>query len=204
MVLFSAWDDKDSVVGQLSYEQQVGSDGLTLRGLASYGESEPGGLLEPLEVEEETWFFSVEADYPIIRSRRFNFAVSGGFDYVDQKTDVLSGALTLSEDSLRVLHASATIDFRDSYNGANSAQFGIRQGLPIFGASESGDDELSRIEGDGVFTSLNAEYSRLQRITSNFNLFGRVGGQYGFTELLATKSSRSAASHSDAAMIRPN
>ena len=93
----------------------------------------------------------------------------------------------LSDDSLRVLHASAIFDYRDSFDGANFAEIGIRQGLPIIGASEKGDADLSRSEGDGTFTSFNAEVARLQRLTSDFNLLARIGGQYGFDQLLSTE-----------------
>ena len=86
-----------------------------------------------------------------------------------------------------MLHATATFDNRDRFNGANFAALGIRQGLPILGASEKGDNPLSRPDGDGEFTSLNAEVARLQRVTSDVNLLVRVGGQYGFTELLSTE-----------------
>ena len=187
LVLFSALDDEEQRVAQITYEQQIGSDGLKVRGLASYGDSEPGGSIEALEVEQETLLLSFEAEYPYIRSRRFNFSVSAGFDYIEQDSELFGGSLTVVDDSLRVLHATAFFDYRDGFNGANSAQIGIRQGLPILGASDKGDNALSRVEGDGTFTSINAEVARLQRITSEFNLLARVGGQYGATELLSTE-----------------
>ena len=91
LVLFSALDDEEQRVGQITYEQQIGSDGLKIRGTASYGESEPGGSLEPAEIEQETTFFSLQVEYPYVRSRRFNFTVSAGFDYIDQESAALSG-----------------------------------------------------------------------------------------------------------------
>ena len=187
LVLFSALDDEEQRVAQITYEQQIGSDGLKIRGLASYGDSEPGGSIEALEVEQETLLLSVEAEYPYIRSRRFNFSVSAGFDFIEQDSDVFGGTQPVVDDSLRVLHATAFFDYRDSFNGANSAEFGIRQGLPILGATDKDDTVVSRVEGDGTFTSLNAEVARLQRITSEINLLARVAGQYGFTELLSTE-----------------
>ena len=187
LVLFSALDDEEQRVGQITYEQQIGSDGLKIRGLASYGDSEPGGSIEALEVEQETLLLSVEVEYPYVRSRRFNFSVSAGFDFIEQDSDVFGGTQPVVDDSLRVLHATAFLDYRDSFNGANSAEFGIRQGLPIFGATDEDDTIVSRVEGDGTFTSLNAEVARLQRVTNEINLLARVAGQYGFTELLSTE-----------------
>lgn len=185
LVLFSAADDKEQRVAQFSYEQQIGTEGLTIGGLASYGTSEPGGSLEPLDIEQETTLFSISASYPYVRTRRFNFGVEAGFDYVDQTSDISGGLLF--EDSLRVLWATAEADYRDSFGGANFGSFGVRQGLPILGASEANDPDLSRSEGDGTFTSLNAEAARLQRLTSNLNLLVSLGGQYAFGELLSSE-----------------
>ena len=56
---------------------------------------------------QETLFLRFTGDYPYIRSRRLNLSAEAGFDYVDQQTDVLSGAATLSDDKLRVVFATA-------------------------------------------------------------------------------------------------
>ncbi|NNG05765.1 MAG: ShlB/FhaC/HecB family hemolysin secretion/activation protein [Inquilinus sp.] len=185
LVLFSALDDKEQRVGQITYEQQIGSEGLTISGLASYGTSEPGGTLAPLDIEQETTLFSISASYPYVRTRRFNFGVEAGFDYVDQTSD-LAGS-PLFDDSLRVLWATAEADYRDSFGGANFGSIGVRAGLPILGASEDTDNNRSRVDGNADFVSLNAEAARLQRLTSNLNLLVSLGGQYGFGELLSSE-----------------
>ncbi|MEE8272533.1 MAG: ShlB/FhaC/HecB family hemolysin secretion/activation protein, partial [Alphaproteobacteria bacterium] len=184
VTLFTALDKDEQLIGQIAYQQQIGSEGLTVNGVASYGESEPGGSLEPLDIESETLLLGVGARYPIIRSRRLNLSVSGGFEYVDQDSDI-AGSTPLVRDSLRVIHTTARVDLRDSFGGANFATFGIRQGLPILSASDDGDANLSRVEGQGTFTSLNGEVARLQRIVDNLNVLADLSGQYAFQELLS-------------------
>ena len=78
-----------------------------------------------------------------------------------------------------------TTDFIDQWRGSNFASLGIRQGLPIMGASESGDEFLSRANGSGSFTSLQAAASRLQAIMGPSALFLSVAGQYSFSDLLS-------------------
>ena len=106
---------------------------------------------------------------------------------MEQESKAIGGATTLADDSLRVLFLSANGDYRDNFSGVSSFEFGIRQGLPILGASDAGDTNLSRVEGDGTFTSFNAELARLQRIAGGLNLLLRAGGQYSPDELLSTE-----------------
>jgi hemolysin activation/secretion protein len=53
------------------------------------------------------------------------------------------------------------------------------------GASEEGDEFLSRENGSGTFTSLQAAASRLQAITGPAAVFLSLAGQYSFDDLLS-------------------
>ncbi len=177
--------DQEQVVGQLSYEQRLFSEGLTLRLLGSYGMTEPGEELEALELESHTVAFGAALEYPLIRSRRLNLKLSGGFDYADLEQEALG--TTLTEDNLRVVHLGAAFDNTDGLGGANRASLRIRQGVPLGGASEEGDANLSRAEGDGVFTTASLEAQRVQRIVGRLNLLARFGAQWALTELLSSE-----------------
>ena len=75
-------------------------------------------------------------------------------------------------------------DFRDDLRGLSTIRLGLRQGLSILGASEEGDQELSRQGGDPQFTSVNIFGSRYQPLIHRFGLYLSAAGQYAFNKLL--------------------
>ncbi len=67
---------------------------------------------------------------------------------------------------------------------------GLHKGSGVFGASDKGDINLSRAQGTGDFTKLTAEVSRLQGVTSQFNLFLSLNGQFSNNKLLSLEEFR--------------
>ena len=183
--VFGDLEDNERVV-QLTGSTLVGGDGLSVRGVASYGRSEPGGSVDVFDFESDSIFVGISTAYPILRSRNRNLLGEVGFDYIDADTDVF-GNQRFSKDRLRVLYVEMSGDVKDRWLGASAYQVSLRQGLPIFGATE--DDDIFRSRGDasGVFTSVNATVSRLQRLGKRFTLLMILGGQYAFDNLLANE-----------------
>ena len=177
-------NEKNQWVGQLSFSLRPGSHGQYVEFLGSYGDSNPGDIISQFDFESKELLLSATGGYPIIRSRQLNLSTELGFDYIDSDTDIFNN-VKFSRDRLRVLHLSGTTDVRDRWRGANVASLGIRQGLPILDASDSNDDFLSRPNGSGTFTSLQASASRLQAITGPYTAFLSVAGQYAFSDLLS-------------------
>ena len=176
-------DKKNQKVVQLGASLRPGSQGHSVVFLGSYGDSNPGGIINQFNFDSKALLLSIIGSNPIIRSRERNLSAALGFDYINNDTDIFNN-IKFSRDRLRVLHLSATTDFLDKWRGSNFAQLGIRQGLPIMDASESDDEFLSRANGSGTFTSLQAAASRLQTITGPFAVFLSVAGQYSFSDLL--------------------
>jgi hemolysin activation/secretion protein len=167
----------------LSADTHVGSEGLKLSANVSYEETHPGFSLEPLDVQTQTVRAGFAASYPIIRSRRTNLYVSGGFDFANVDTDILS--TEFSRDHLRVVWAGVQIDHRDSWGGANLLNVELREGLGFLGATGSHDPLRSRADADGSFTSLQLNAARRQRITDNLDLYLGGKAQLSLDPLLA-------------------
>jgi hemolysin activation/secretion protein len=167
----------------LSAETRVGSEGLKLSANISYEETHPGFTLEPLDVETQTLRFGLAASYPVIRSRRTNLFLSGGFDFANIDTEVLGA--DFSRDDLRVIWAGVQVDHRDSWGGANLLAVQLRQGLGILGATEADDPLASPADADGVFTSLQLNAARRQHIVDNLDLYMGGKAQFSFDPLLA-------------------
>lgn len=184
LVLFSTPDFEEQRVGQLSYEQRLGTEGLALQVVASYGDSEPGSTLDQFDIKTDTLLLGAAVSYPLIRSRRTSLTLDGGFDYLDADSDIFDDE-TFTEDRLRVLHAGATLSHIDSFGGASTVQAGVRQGLGVLGASDEDDSFLSREDASGEFTTLVAQASRLQSVAEDVSLFLGMAGQYAFDHLLS-------------------
>ncbi|PMX21467.1 hypothetical protein, partial [Pseudomonas sp. MPR-R2A4] len=68
--------------------------------------------------------------------------------------------------------ASVTADYKlqDNLGGTNYATVSFRQGLNIFGASQYGDDLLSRDGASSNFSVLNVWFTRYQTLTDAWSL----------------------------------
>jgi hemolysin activation/secretion protein len=127
---------------QLLEEARLGGDGLILRGSVVYGETRPGGATAELDLVSQSFVSEAEAAYPLIRSRRYNLNLAGGFDLIDAFTNA-AGA-PLYRDKLRVFYGRVDGDARFlalrrvfQVSGA----FSVRKGVDGLGSSTPGVDE---------------------------------------------------------------
>jgi hemolysin activation/secretion protein len=175
---------KNQKVVQLGGSFLPGSRGVYVRVLTAYGTANPGGNLEQFDFASDTLLLSIAGGYPVFRSRDLNLRAELGFDFINSDSDVFDD-VKFSRDRIRVLHVTGIFDFRDAWRGSSFVSLGLRQGLPIFNASESGDDFLSRADGSGVFTTLRGEAWRQQPVVGHFSIYTRFAGQYAFDGVLS-------------------
>lgn len=145
LVAFHTLGSNEQWVVQMLEAARIGGDGWIARASAVYGESRPGDVLKPLNLKNTSVVAEAEAAYPLIRRRRLNLNLAGGFDFIDQQTD-FSGA-TLTQDRLRVLYLRADGDMRAyAFNRSLpiSGSLTIRKGLSGLGASEAGSPLQTR------------------------------------------------------------
>jgi hemolysin activation/secretion protein len=177
-------DAKNQKVGMANGSVRVGGLGTYLTGLVSYGDSNPGGIIEEFAYDSKKLLVAFRAVHPIIRARSRNLFVDIGFDYIDSDTKIFED-VPFVEDNLRVLTASVAFDFRDRWRGSSYLSLGLRQGLQAFGATEADDPMASRFDADGGFTSLQFTGSRLQGITDDLALYLLTSAQYAFEPVLS-------------------
>jgi hemolysin activation/secretion protein len=163
---------RELMLGSADLSIPVGNDGFRLNVGGSYTEVNPGADLEAFDISGRT--FSVEAgfSYPLIRSRNMTVALHGGFDYTDSRstTEFTGTKEVLSEDRLATLRVGVDLQKSDS-QGAFLASAQLSQGL---GGSTPGNataaEPLSRAEGSSMFTKLNLDLSRTQKLPGQFSL----------------------------------
>lgn len=163
---------------------RIGSNGWIVRGAAAYGESRPGGPLKGLGLKSTSVIGTLEAAYPLLRTRARNVNLAGGFDLIDQKNDIAGAAL--SRDHLRVAYLRADADLRTEAFGYPTLLNGaltVRKGVSGLGASSSGD-ALSRAGAKPDAWLARAAGSAEAAVTDRLVAAVRVQGQYSGDPLL--------------------
>ena len=145
LVIYSTFDFREQRVFQLLNEIRPGASGLELNSTISYSTTHPGGDLSRLGLNGDAADAVFSASYPIIKKQNENLGVTGGFEYVDERTDVGNTAV-LIDDRLRIffakVHADANGIFLDRRWEAG-ADLELRKGVDILHASEMTQKDLS-------------------------------------------------------------
>ncbi|MCM1985260.1 ShlB/FhaC/HecB family hemolysin secretion/activation protein [Lyngbya confervoides] len=161
-------DPLELALGSLDVTVPVGTEGLQLEFGGSYTEVNPGGVLERFDINGRTFALETGLSYPVIRSRTFNVAVQGGFDYAGTRniSDLLAQPTVLNQDRLAVLRAGVEFDRLDA-SGRWAGGAELSQG--IAGTTPGNAmDPLSRAQGSAVFTKANVNLERLQQLPAQF------------------------------------
>ena len=101
--IYSTSDFKEQQILQAGHSFRPGNEGLTVNGQFTYAWTQ---AVDPLErwrgqtSRSETLFATLGAAYPLIRTQAKNLSLGAGFDFVNQKTDLL---IPIARDRLRVL-----------------------------------------------------------------------------------------------------
>lgn len=111
MSLFSTLDFTEQQTVQVGHDFRVGSEGLRVGGQLTWSTVNPSVGLAGIDVESETWFASLFASYPLIRSRRSSLVAAAGLDHVDQ--DVALNGFGLTRDRVRMASVRLSGDMTD-------------------------------------------------------------------------------------------
>jgi hemolysin activation/secretion protein len=158
-------------------------EGTKLSVRANYTRTNPGDSLEALEVKGTSYGWGLTLEHPFIRSRQENLSASLTFDYDHAETSLSS--LDLFDDNSRALRFSVEYSRTDSLGGSNLVHAELSKGLGIFGASEKGDLNLSRAEGNPDFVKFSLEAERLQHVYDLVNLYVATQMQVANAPLLS-------------------
>ncbi len=196
--VFATADLKEQRTLQVGHDFAVGSEGLRLGGVFTYGWAHPS--IEDADLRSRTLLATLEADYPFVRTLAHTLRGTVGMDLVDQ--EIRLDSADFSRDRVRVGFARLAFD-------AISTQFGngrtyseplwqagsvieVRKGLDILGATEScpstgpcGHLPTSRSEGLStaavVRGLLYGEFRPIPKLTVALS----ARGQYAWDRLLS-------------------
>lgn len=188
----TTFDFEEQRVLQVGHMMGIG-DGTTLEGSFLYAWSRPDvGLLD---LRSESYVGSIVAGHPLRRSRRQEMAAFAGFEVIEQRTRIFAGGnpQPLNRDRLRVAFARLDAEFRGYRDGGDLAHalatsLEVRQGLDIFGATETGTFSSgytpSRFSGDASALVVRGNVEGEVALNRTFSIAGRALGQWANNPLL--------------------
>lgn len=152
---------------------------------ASHADTEPGFDLEILAVNGYATGLGLELKHPILRSREENLFGSLRFD--------IGKSATKSEVDVTRTDRNRAVTFGLQYDkidtlwniAANNASIQFKQGVDLFNASDAGDPQMTRDNGEPQFFKIEAEAQRLQKISNDFSFLLGVKGQWSADPLLS-------------------
>ncbi len=142
---------------------------------AGYSRAEPGYTLENFDVETSSKSLNIGFSYQWMRQRDRNLSLELMLDGRNTDSDIVNAPFT--RDRVRALRASASFDVFDAWSGYNAATVRLSCGLDALGASERGGLLLSRAQARPDFTKIEASFSRLQSIGSDWSFLFAASGQ---------------------------
>jgi hemolysin activation/secretion protein len=182
VLTFSNSIDVDEIrVLQASHDFAINDNGLRAEVRSSFAWSQPD--IENLDLRSRTFILGAEAQQQLIRTVTTDVAVVAGFEFLQQKTEILSGSTSVpfSKDDLRILYARAEGDYlRPLANGRSHRLTGyleLRKGFDVFGGSQRGQPNgrfsPSRFDGDPEAFVVRGE------VLGDLNLLGPLGFEFG-------------------------
>jgi hemolysin activation/secretion protein len=168
-------DPRQLRFGRLSYEVPVGTDGVRLGATGYYSEVWPGDFRRLFSDNVKTESFEIRGSFVPVQSQKSTLTLTAAAGFTNVSENDVFGEVYAD----RIRTASLMADYRlqDNFGGTNFLTVNYRQGLDAFGASQRGDDFLSRDGASGKFSALNFWYTRYQTITDAWSLKLAGAGQ---------------------------
>ncbi|MCB1551008.1 MAG: ShlB/FhaC/HecB family hemolysin secretion/activation protein [Alphaproteobacteria bacterium] len=173
--------------GEVLAQFPIGRYGTKLAMKLGITQTEPGASLDEFDVKGHARYAGLSVDQPFIRTRDFNLSASLGFDVRETRTK--SNIEATREDDLSVIRVGAHTDWVDTVLNAavTNIDMEVSRGVSWFGASDKGDTNMSRPDGDPEFTKITASLTRLERVIDRIALQTSLSGQMSNGALLSAE-----------------
>jgi len=130
------------VAGQLRYRQPLGERGAMWSLIGTVTHGEPGSTLRSFNVLTNSWAVGPRLLYPVKRTRAESAVIEAGITIQSARVSILGAPF--SHDDWRVADIGVSYLRNGLLGGAWAANLDVAQGLPFWGASDSGSPQLSR------------------------------------------------------------
>lgn len=151
-----------------------------------YIKAQPGSKLESSDIDSRSLDISLGIAYQPIRQRRENLRLWARAEMRNTNSDVLDNA-PLTRERLRALRVGLAYDTDDRWQGYNYVNAQLSKGIGGLGASDPNSAYLSRADANPSSTKANLSVSRFQHLATDWNLLGRVAGQWASSPLFSSE-----------------
>ena len=155
-------DPRELAFGRLSYDTPIGTDGMRIGSSALTSEVRPGDDRRLINDSTHTEAFEVHGSVVPVRSQRSTLTLTAAAGFSNVSENDVFGPIYM--DHIRTVSLISDYRLQDRFGGTNYATMAYRQGLDIFGASQFGDNFVSRFGAVPNFSVLDFYYTRYQRL----------------------------------------
>jgi hemolysin activation/secretion protein len=170
--------------GRLGYELPVGSDGWRVGANVSALDYELGDEFRALDAHGEAVTFGFSADYPLIRSNRFDLRFTSAIEQRRYENRALQ--IETSDSRVRAANAGLLGNRLDGFGGGGMWMFSAQV---TAGNVDLSDNELDQLldaataRTDGDYTKYSWSVGRLQRLGDRDRLSVNLTGQFASDNL---------------------
>jgi hemolysin activation/secretion protein len=166
----------------VAYDIPIGIYGIRLGGSILHSDSRPGDDRRQFDTQTLTDGYELKAAVAPLLNQRSSLWLAGSLGYLDASERDTFGLIY--KDHVRTVGLTADYKFLDEIGGSNYLTAIFRQGLDVFGASQQGEDFLSRFGASGQFSVVDLAFSRYQRVTDEWSFKFSGAGQWSSSPLL--------------------
>ena len=177
--------DRELISALVKYMIPLTADGMKIALNAGITRGRPGYTLEPNHIVADSVTWGPELDWDAVRQRDENLRLVGGLDYLDSRTDLLG--VPFVRDRIAALKIGLHFDKQEGLSGFSVIDTTLKKGVPILGASESGDLNLSRAGGNPEFLSLSTTAYQFENLSEVWNALLGVTAQLSDAPLLSSQ-----------------
>ena len=178
-------DPSELKFARIAYDVPIGIDGIRIGGSAFHSDVHPGDDRRQFDTRTRTDNAEVRGSFVPLKSQTSSLTLTLAAAITEASSDDVFGAIY--HDRVRTLGLSADYWLKDSFKGTNYLTVAFRQGLNVLGASQEGDDFLSRDGASGQFSVINAWYTRLQTLNDAWSVKFAGAGQFASAPMLLSQ-----------------
>lgn len=167
-------------------DSPVDANGARLGVRGSFSDIWPDGEGSLVDTRIRTEELGIYASVVPLRTRQASLKLTAFAGLRNTEESDTSG--TLYDDRVRAISLTADYQLNDAFGGSTYSVVTVRRGLPVLGASENGDFDVSRLGASGDFYKLYWGWTRYQSLGGPWSAMLSTTGQLASAPLLKSEA----------------